>query len=113
MIANNLINRVGVNFIGKMRGESGAPFVSVVKAYLIVSEAYKTESLFSMIEAKDGAIPADKQSDEMRRIVAEIENMTLTVLRNGMDEDDVAGEIKEWEKRQDEKFSALRADFSA
>ena len=113
MIANNLINRVGVNFIGKMRGESGAPFVSVVKAYLIVSEAYKTESLFSMIEAKDGAIPADKQSDEMRRIVAEIENMTLTVLRNGMDEDDVAGEIKEWEKRKDEKFSALRADFSA
>ncbi len=113
MIANNLINRVGVNFIGKMRGESGAPFVSVVKAYLIVSEAYKTESLFSMIEAKDGAIPADKQSDEMRRIVAEIENMTLTVLRNGMDEDDVAGEIKEWEKRKDEKFSALRDDFSA
>ncbi len=113
MIANNLINRAGVNFIGKMRGESGAPFVSVVKAYMIVSEAYKTESLFSMIEAKDGAMPADKQADAMRRIVAEIENMTLTILRNGMDEDDIAGEIKEWEERGDEKFRALRAEFSA
>ena len=39
--------------------------------------------------------------------------MTLTILRNGMDEDDIAGEIKEWEGRGDEKFRALRAEFSA
>lgn len=112
VIANNLINRVGINFIGKMRGESNAPVVDVVKAYLVVSAAYNTEALFELIEAKDGKMPSDKQMDVMRRLVAEIENMTLTILRNGMDED-IAGEIKNWKGHKDEKLSDLKADLSA
>lgn len=112
MIVNNLINRTGVNFIGKMRAESSAPVVDIVKAYLVVAEAYQTEALFALIEARDGEMPAQKQADEMRRLVAEIENMTLTVLRNGM-ENDVAGEIKSWKGYKDEKFLRFRDDFSA
>lgn len=111
MIVNNLINRTGVNFIGKMRAESSAPVVDIVKAYLVVAEAYQTESLFALIEARDGEMPAQKQADEMRRLVAEIENMTLTVLRNGM-ENDIAGEVKGWKGYKDEKFLQFRNDFS-
>ena len=111
MIVNNLINRTGVNFIGKMRAESSAPVVDIVKAYLVVAEAYQTESLFALIEARDGEMPAQKQADEMRRLVAEIENMTLTVLRNGM-ENDIAGEVKGWKGYKDEKFLKFRNDFS-
>ncbi|MBO4644528.1 MAG: NAD-glutamate dehydrogenase, partial [Alphaproteobacteria bacterium] len=85
MIANNLINRVGVNFIGKIRSEGDASVVDVVKAYLIVAAAYETEELFSLIEAKDGVIPAEKQQDMRRQLIAEIENMTLTIWRNGME----------------------------
>ena len=111
MIVNNLINRTGVNFIGKMRAESSAPVVDIVKAYLVVAEAYQTESLFGLIEAKDGLIPSDKQADDMRRLVAEIENMTLTVLRNGM-EKDIAGEVQSWKGYKDEKFIQFGKDFA-
>lgn len=112
MIVNNLINRVGVNFIGKMRGESGSPVVDVVKAYLIVLSAFDTERLFGLIEAQDGVMPAEKQMDMMRKLIAEIENMTLTVLRNGM-ESEIEGEIKTWKEYQDEKFSQFEGMFSA
>ena len=112
MIVNNLINRVGVNFIGKMRTESSAPVVDIVKAYLVVAEAYQTETLFALIEAKDGKLPAEKQADEIRCLVAEIENMTLTVLRNGM-EKDIAGEIKGWKGYKDEKFIQLGKELTA
>ena len=112
MIANNLINRVGVNFIGKIRNEGDASIVDVVKAYLIVAAAYETEELFALIEAQDGVIPADKQQDMRRQLIAEIENMTLTVWRNGM-ENDIAAEIKNWKGREDDKFLQLTKSFSA
>lgn len=111
MITNNLINRTGVNFIGKMRGESSAPVVDIVKAYLVVSKAFGTEKLFAMIEAKDGRIFADEQNNMLRRLVAEIENMTLTVLRTGM-EKDVAEEAKILETYRNEKLLQFREDFS-
>ena len=108
-IANNLINRLGVNFITKMRGESAAPVIAILKAYLIVAEAYQTEDLFLLLEQKD--MPADDRLTVMRRIVAEIENMTLTVLRDGM-ENDIAAEAKRWVGYKDDKFKQLRAELA-
>ena len=108
-IANNLINRLGVNFITKMRGESSAPVIAILKAYLIVAEAYQTEELFLRLEQK--AMPADERLTVMRRIVAEIENMTLTVLRDGM-ESDIAAESKRWVGYKDDKFKQLRAELA-
>lgn len=108
-IANNLINRLGVNFITKMRGESSAPVIAILKAYLIVAEAYQTEELFLRLEQK--AMPADDRLTVMRRIVAEIENMTLTVLRDGM-ESDIAAESKRWVGYKDDKFKQLRAELA-
>lgn len=108
-IANNLINRLGVNFITKMRGESSAPVIAILKAYLIVAEAYQTEELFLRLEQK--AMSADDRLTVMRRIVAEIENMTLTVLRDGM-ESDIAAESKRWVGYKDDKFKQLRAELA-
>lgn len=108
-IANNLINRLGVNFITKMRNESSAPVIAILKAYLIVAEAYRTEELFLKLEQKD--MPADDRLTTMRRIVAEIENMTLTVLRDGM-EGDIAAEAKRWVGYKDDKFKQLRAELA-
>ena len=112
MIANNLINRVGVNFIGKIHGESGASVVDIVKAYLVVAETYQTESLFEFVEAQDGIVSAEKQTGMLRHLVAEIENTTLMILRKGMDKD-IAGEIKNWKAYKSEKFSRFKEEFSA
>ena len=80
-----------------------------MKAYLIVAEAYQTEELFLRLEQK--AMPADDRLTVMRRIVAEIENMTLTVLRDGM-ESDIAAESKRWVGYKDDKFKQLRAELA-
>ena len=106
VITNNLINRVGVNFITKMRNESGAPVIDILKAFLVVEDAFKTEEIFDKIEKTP--MSSDERCTALRRVVAEIENMTLTVLREGM-EKDIAGEAKRWAAYKDEKFSALRA----
>lgn len=111
MIINNLINRVGVNFVGKICAESNASIADVVKAYLIVAEAYQTESLFALIEAQDKDMSAQKQADEQRCLVAEIEKMTLAVLRDGM-AGDIAEGIKNRKGRDDSKFLQLRNDFA-
>lgn len=112
MIANNLINRVSVNFIGKMRNESTASVPEVAKAYLVTAAAYGTEELFGMIEAKDGILPAEEQAVLTRRLVAEIENMVSTLLRRGMEED-IAAEAARLASFPDEKFAAVRADLTA
>ena len=112
MIANNLINRVGINFIEKMRGEGNVSVIDIVKSYLIVVAAYETENLFSLIEAQDGVVSSEKQEEMRRQLTAEIENMTLTVFRNGM-EKDIAGEIESWKGHKDEKFLQFKKSFSA
>lgn len=110
VIVNNLVNRTGVNFIGKMRAESKAPVIDVIKAYLVVAKAYNTESLFALVEAKDCALIAEKQFVLMRHVIAEIENMTLTVLTNGID-GDVAAEAVRYERHSDEKFTSLKEEL--
>lgn len=112
MIANNLINRVSVNFIGKMRNESTASVPEIAKAYLVTAAAYGTEELFGMIEARDGILPAEEQAVLTRRLVAEIENMVSTLLRRGMEED-IAAEAARLASHPDEKFAAIRADLTA
>ena len=56
-------------------------------------------------------MPSDRQLDEMRQLVAEIENMTLTILRDGI-EDPIKTEIELWMTRKDEKFDRLKEIFS-
>ena len=110
MIANNLINRVGINFIGKMRGESDASVVDVVKAYLIVSAVYCTEETFVLIEKIMGENPkfADQYAKTMRDVVAGIENMTLTILRDGMD-GDIRTEIEKRKDHKDDIFAHIKS----
>lgn len=112
VLANNLVNRVSVNFVGKMRQECSASVAEVAKAYLVVAMAYDTESLFAMIEAKSGRISAKEEGDLTRMLVLEIENMVLTLLRRGL-EGDVEEEARILASRPDEKFAAVRAALSA
>ena len=67
--------------------------------------------LFALIEARDKHMSAQKQTDELRCLVAEIENMSLTVLRDGM-EKNIADGIKIWKEREDKKFLQFRDDFA-
>ena len=110
VVTNNLINRVSVNFIGKMRYESNASVADIAKAYVVVAKAYKTEELFTLIEKKEGRISIEEQFALTRRLVAEIENMVSTVLRRGLEED-ISAEVVHLGTFPDEKFNLLKNDL--
>lgn len=111
VLANNMVNRVSVNFVGKMRQECAVSVADVAKAYLVTAVAYDTESLFALVEAKSGKISAEEEGNMTRRLVLEIENMVLTLLRRGL-EASVAEEARILSARPDEKFASVRDALS-
>jgi glutamate dehydrogenase len=60
-VTNSMVNRVGSTFVHRMQEETGAPAPDVVRAYLIVREAFGMVDLWQAIEALD-----DKVADRMQ-----------------------------------------------
>lgn len=106
VVVNDFVNRVGVNFISSIRKDITAPVVDIVKAYLVVKTAYDTDSIYKAIEAKQ--IDENTRMDLYRKVIVEIENMTQTVLKQGID-GDINDEAKKWANKPNEKFAALKA----
>ena len=94
-----------------MRQECSASVAEVAKAYLVTAMAYDTESLFALVEAKSGKISAEEEGNLTRRLVLEIENMVLTLLRRGL-EGSVREEARILAARPDEKFASVREALS-
>ena len=112
VLANNMVNRVSINFVGKMRQECAASVAEVAKAYLVTAMAYDTESLFALIERKSGDISSEEEGNLTRRLVLEIENMVLTLLRRGL-EGSVREEARILASHPDEKFASVKEALSA
>ena len=107
-----MVNRVSINFVGKMRQECAASVAEVAKAYLVTAMAYDTESLFALIERKSGDISSEEEGNLTRRLVLEIENMVLTLLRRGL-EGSVREEARILASHPDEKFASVKEALSA
>ena len=56
-VTNSMINRVGSTFVHRMQEETGAGAPDVVRAYLIVREAFGFVDLWRAVEALDGKVP--------------------------------------------------------
>ena len=82
-VTNSMVNRVGSTFVYRMQDETGAAAPDVVRAYLIVREAFGFVELWRAIEALDYKVPDPVQTaiiiDAGRLIV----RATLWMLRNG------------------------------
>jgi glutamate dehydrogenase len=81
-VTNSTVNRVGSTFVYRMQDETGAAAPEVVRAYLVVREAFGFVDLWRAIEALDYKVPDRVQTamiiDGGRLIV----RATLWVLRN-------------------------------
>ncbi|MCQ2914038.1 MAG: NAD-glutamate dehydrogenase [Alphaproteobacteria bacterium] len=106
VVVNNFVNRVGVNFISSVRKDIEAPVVDIVKAYLVVKKAYDTETVYRAIETKN--VDEATRMDLYRKVIVELENMTATVLRTGLD-GSIDEEAKKLATKPNEKFEALKA----
>jgi glutamate dehydrogenase len=93
-VTNSMVNRVGSTFVHRMHEETGAAAPDVVRAYLIVREAFGFVDLWHGIESLDYKVPDRVQTamiiDGGRLIV----RATLWFLRNRKHLADLSGSIE-------------------
>lgn len=65
-IANDLINRMGITYIDKMRAASGAQPADIAAAYLVARHLFGVEERWMAIEALDGQVSTQVQLGMMR-----------------------------------------------
>lgn len=64
-VANTIVNRMGATFIQSRMDATGAECADVVKAFMIVREAFNLGALWDAIEAQDGKVDAMVQLQAM------------------------------------------------
>jgi glutamate dehydrogenase len=92
-VTNSMGNRVGSTFVHRMREETGASTVEVVRAYLVTREAYGLVPFWQQVEALDLKVPDQAQSAMLLDAGRLIVRATLWLLRNRKHLADVAAAI--------------------
>ncbi len=62
IVANDLINRVGITFLLEIGERVGMPIAQVTQAYVIARELHAMPALWSQIETLDNRVPASAQA---------------------------------------------------
>ncbi|MFT2090840.1 NAD-glutamate dehydrogenase [Paraglaciecola sp. 2405UD69-4] len=69
-LTNNIINDLGMNYVFRIKEETGAGVDEIANAYAVVKGIYRMETLWKEVEALDNCIPSKVQLgmlDSMRR----------------------------------------------
>ncbi len=93
VVSNDVVNRVGINFVHEVREKTGMPPEEIVKAYIIAREIFGMRDLWAQIEALDNKVPALLQSRMLVECGRLIERETVWFLREVGIPLDIAGEI--------------------
>ena len=71
-LVNEVVNRGGTSFVFRAMEESGASAADVIRAYVVVREAYGLRELWAATEALDNQVPTAAQTKvylESRRLL--------------------------------------------
>jgi glutamate dehydrogenase len=80
VVTNDLINRVGIAFVGEVGEAAGASPGAVTLAYVAAREILKVRELWSAIEALDNHVPAATQSELLVACSRLLERVTTWLL---------------------------------
>ncbi len=83
VVTNDLVNRVGINFIYEVREKTGLSAAEITKAYTITREIFGMRQIWAEIEALDNKAPAMLQSTMLVECGRLIERETVWFLREG------------------------------
>ncbi len=81
-LANDIVNRMGINFVMRQSRATGAPVADVARAFIAVLEIYKLRELWDWIELLDLKVGADVQADMMLNLMRLVRRTTRWLLRN-------------------------------
>ncbi len=96
-VANDIINRMGLNFLMRQIKATGASVADVARAYTTVMEVYNLHHLWSCIELLDYKVKSSVQLDMTLNLIRLVKRGTRWLLRN---------------RRHELSPSALIAEFS-
>jgi glutamate dehydrogenase len=81
-IANDIVNRMGLNFVMRQQKATGAPVADVARAYTTVLEIYQLPAMWSAIEALDHKVSSGVQMEMMLNLIRLVKRATRWLLRN-------------------------------
>jgi glutamate dehydrogenase len=81
-VANDIVNRMGLNFVMRQQKATGAPVADVARAYTASMGIFGLTSLWDAIEALDFKVSADLQIEMMLDIIRLVKRSTRWLLRN-------------------------------
>ncbi|MEH6589540.1 MAG: NAD-glutamate dehydrogenase [Halioglobus sp.] len=81
-IANDIVNRMGLNFVLRQRKATGASCADVVRAYTTVMAVFGIADFWDQIEALDHLVPATTQMNMMLELVRLVKRAVRWILRN-------------------------------
>jgi glutamate dehydrogenase len=106
-IANDLINRVGVSFVGRLAGSTGATIPEIAVAYVTARDIFGLEEQWQAIEELDHEIESGLQTTIMVELVRLMRRASRWLLRNRRHELDPTQAIAEFKPGVAELESAL------
>ncbi len=81
-LANDIVNRMGLNFVLRQARATGASAADVARAYITVMELFRLRELWDWIELLDHKVPSDVQLDMMLKLLRLVKRGTRWFLRN-------------------------------
>jgi len=81
-VANDLVNRMGLNFIMRQQTATGASVADVARAYTSVMEIFSLRERWERIEALDHQVSSSVQMDMMLNLMQLVKRATRWLLRN-------------------------------
>jgi len=89
-IANDLVNRMGITYVNKMKRATGSGYAEVAATYLIVKDVYDVDSYWRAIEALDGQVATSVQVELLKDLVGLISRGSHWLLQHRRTELDPA-----------------------
>lgn len=81
-VANDIVNRMGLNFVMRQTKATGASVADVARAYTTVMEVFRLSELWQWIELLDHRVSSAVQMDMMLKLVRLVKRATRWLLRN-------------------------------
>jgi glutamate dehydrogenase len=106
-IANDIINRVGVSFVGRLVISTGSGIPEISRAYITARDIFGLQKQWEAIEALDYEVDSQVQSDIMAELVRLMRRASRWLLRNRRHQLDPAQAIAEFQPGVAELESAL------
>lgn len=101
-LGKSITDHMGINFIERLRRETGASLPFVIRAYVIAESIYDMQGMWSQIEALDSKMNIELQHKMMLQIYLLIRRATRWFLRNSKPNLLIEETIKKYKQPTDE-----------